>query len=229
LELAMQHQAETALNAVSQQQLGFSGRVRIRATEGVALLLLPHAIARIGQQYPNLAIQVEVTNADEDSLPPAIDIAIAMHKPARAGVIRKQVAKWPLEFFCHKEIIGKRPPPNSLEKTKEMPWIGFDKSNQLKTLFKQLGQSRNYPARMVLHTDSSMLRWQALRTGLGIGVFPTWLAASDLNIKSLNLGVTLPAMEVWLVTHPGLALSPAIKAVFDAISVALSAPKSYGM
>lgn len=66
---------------------------------------------------------------------------------------------------------------------------------------------------MVFEASDLFSLQEAARSGLGAVVLPTFVADSDPELVTLPTSIAAPTRELWLVTYPDLARSPAIRAV----------------
>lgn len=221
---AMRDQADAAWFELNQGTNRSSGPFRIRATEGVAVMLLPLALAQFSLKEKGVSVEVEVCNADSDTLQPPFDLAVHMHRPSRTSLITKRVAVWPLQFFAHQSLLDRYGPIRSFADAKSVPWLGFDRHDGLTKLFDRVGVGESRPEWFSLRTDSHVLRWHALKDGLGIGAFPEWLGQSSADIRTLRLSEKLPSIQVWLSSRPGMTRRPQLKSLHDALVQVLKQP-----
>jgi len=225
---AMREQAEAAWVDMRQRAQQPTDPLRVRATDGVGVLLVPFAVAQFNRVHEGVTVEIEVCTADIDTLQAPVDLAVHMHRPDRTTLVSRRVAEWPLQFFAHESFIQRYGPIESLAAAQALPWLGFDRDDQLRALMKRMGVRDHFPRSFAVRTDSNLLRWKALMCGLGIGIAPQWLGEGVPEIRALSLGLQLPSMQVWLSARPGMVRRPHLKALYAAMVQALTQPQAAG-
>ena len=70
-------------------------------------------------------------------------------------------------------------------------------------------------------TDDLIAQWEAVRAGLGIGFYASYLARSDANVLRVLPTMALPELPMWLTVHREIRTNQRIRAVFDFLAAAL--------
>nr|WP_249795044.1 LysR substrate-binding domain-containing protein [Bradyrhizobium sp. Oc8] len=90
----------------------------------------------------------------------------------------------------------------------------------LKWLQDTIGQRR-----VVFRITSPLVQLDAVRRGSGIGMFPTYLAASEPTLRRVLAVEARTNREFWLAIHEELGRVPRMAAVFDFIAEIFAANK----
>lgn len=180
-----------------------SGRVRITAVPIlVNQLIVPRVLALL-QRHRGLAIDA---NADSRNLSLShreTDIALRFARPeSGAGLCRKAGT---LAFSVY------APAGNGAE---ELPWVTYEER------FGHYPQARWVADNVVpehlcpLRVNDAEGLAQAVRSGLGRGVLPDFMAARDPALTRMS-GEPVLRRELWLLVHPDLRHLPRVAAVLD--------------
>jgi DNA-binding transcriptional LysR family regulator len=73
-----------------------------------------------------------------------------------------------------------------------------------------------------LVSENTVVIWEMVRRGLGIGVMSREIAARTDDIVDLLPGTTLATFPVWLVTHGELRTNRRVRLVFDILAEELA-------
>lgn len=213
--------------ATASQDHALSGTVRITASEIVSAFVLPLILTQMALTYPDIQIEVVASNQISNLLEREADIAIRMVRPTQSSLIARHIGDWPMGMYAHnsylKRIVDKTAirPINDIQKLASHRWIGYDQSDQLIAGFRAAGISidRSFFA---FRSDNHLVNWQALLSGVGIGISMQWLAKKHPELIPVMIDQPLPNLPVWLTTHRELKSSKKIRTVFDVLAKALS-------
>jgi DNA-binding transcriptional LysR family regulator len=214
--------------AAASQDHALSGTVRITASEMVSAFVLPSIFAQMAVDYPDIQIEVVASNQISNLLEREADIAIRMIRPTQSALIARHIGDWPMGMYAHKsylERIADKAPiraTNNIQELIRHRWIGFDQSDQLIAGFRSAGVSID---RGFFHfrSDNHLVNWQALLSGVGIGIGMQWLAEMHPELIPVMTEQALPKLPVWLTSHRELKSNKKIRIVFDILANALSA------
>jgi DNA-binding transcriptional LysR family regulator len=196
------------------------GTVRITASEIMGFAVLPEILAEIRFAFPDIILELALTNRTEDLLRRDADIAVRMLRPTQDSLVAKKIGEVPLQLFAHRRYLEKFGTPNSVEALTQAHLIGFDRDDfSARSVVEGiLPISRDLFA---FRCDQDAAQQAALHAGLGIGVMQTALAR-----RNPDLVVVMPEkikfkLDVWLAIHQDQRDQPAIRAVFDGLAVGL--------
>jgi DNA-binding transcriptional LysR family regulator len=213
--------------ATASQDQALSGTVRITASEMVSAFALPSILAQMAMTYPDIQIEVVASNQISNLLEREADIAIRMVRPSQSALITRHIGDWPMGMYAHKsylERVARKVPTTATNEVQELShhrWIGYDQSDQLIAGFRNAGIAidRDFFA---FRSDNHLVNWQALLSGVGIGISMQWLAKKHTELIPVMTEQALPNLPVWLTTHRELKSSKKIRCVFDILATALA-------
>ncbi|WP_313917743.1 LysR family transcriptional regulator [Tahibacter sp.] len=213
---AMRSNAAALRRAVGSHGDGVRGTVRISASDMIGVEVLPPVLAGLGAQYPELRIELVLSNRVHDLLRREADIAVRMTQPRQDLLIARRVGTVELGLFAHADYLARRGVPTRPAELASHALIGFDEETPfLRAAKKWLPgwQRENFAQR----TDSDVAQLALIRAGAGIGICQVAIAARDPQlVRVLANDVTIP-LETWLVMHEDLRNSARCRVAFDAL------------
>lgn len=215
----MREQAASLSRLAEHHERTLAGTVRITASEAVSNFVLLPILRELRAGHPQIQIELVPTDAVEDLLQRHADIAIRMVRPVQGSLIARRMADMPLGLYAHQDYVARRGLP-SRATTAGHEWIGLDRSDAMLKGFAAAGAA--VPREFFgFRCDSSVLTWNAVCAGLGIGVGLQAVAARTPGVVRVLKEVTVPPMSTWLVVHRELRGTPRLRVVFDAMAEAL--------
>ncbi|MCY0106804.1 MULTISPECIES: LysR family transcriptional regulator [Pseudomonas] len=213
---SMQANAAALLRAAEAQGSGVRGTVRISASEVVGAEVLPPVIAGLQGQYPELNVELVLTNRVQDLLHREADIAVRMVAPEQGSLIARRIGDIELGLHAHRRYLDARGTPQTLEQLTEHALIGFDQETPfLRSARHWLPQWRR--EHFTLRTDSDLAQLAMIRAGVGIGVCQVRVAQRDPALVRVLAHPFKPRLTSWLTMHEDLRNSPRCKVTFEAL------------
>lgn len=213
---SMQANAAALLRAAEAQGSGVRGTVRISASEVVGAEVLPPVIASLQGQYPELNVELVLTNRVQDLLHREADIAVRMVAPEQGSLIARRIGDIELGLHAHRRYLDARGTPQTLEQLTEHALIGFDQETPfLRSARHWLPQWRR--EHFTLRTDSDLAQLAMIRAGVGIGVCQVRVAQRDPALVRVLAHPFKPRLTSWLTMHEDLRNSPRCKVTFEAL------------
>lgn len=197
-----------------------SGVVRLAASEVVGTEVLPPMLADFRVANPRVALELALSNRNEDLLRRDADLAVRMVRPEQGALVVKRVGVVQLGLFAHARYLAGCSAPTSLDALAEHAMIGYDRDLPA---IAALAQAVPVPREaFAVRCDSDVGQLAALRAGLGIGVCQLPVAARDPQLVRVlpTLGFSL---EVWLASHEDLRASARVRRLFDHLAATLGA------
>jgi len=212
LELA--EQIEGHFLAMERQLLGkdqrLSGCVRIAMPGGLAQFFVIPRLGNFVEAHPQIELQFltgpEVLNLSRREA----DMAIRLVRPQQTELVVRRLGTFRLEYYVAKSKSKKW---NSLQgENREIPFIGlYDRAiskNEQALLHK-----KKLPFNTVLRSAAWSSVYSAVKSGLGIGILPSFIGASDPQLDSFNS--EFETVPLWLVVHPEVTKSARVRAVIE--------------
>jgi len=213
---AMASTAAALARAAASQGEGVTGVVRVTASEVVGVEVLPPLIVALRDQYPQLTIELVLSNRMQDLLHRQADVAVRMVRPQQSQLIARSVGKIDLGFHASRDYIARHGMPTDMDALYQHALIGFDQPSAfIRAAAKSMPElSRELFA---LRSDSDLAQLALIRAGAGIGVCQVPLAQADERLVAVLPGQLPFQLDTWITMHEDLRHNPPCRAVFDAL------------
>jgi DNA-binding transcriptional LysR family regulator len=209
-----------SLRAAGQDQT-LSGTVRITASEVMAHHVLPKIIAQMRRAEPQIQIELVPSDASENLLFRAADIAIRMYRSTQLDVITKQIGAAPLGVYAAKCYIAERGLPQSPDTLQGHDLVGYDRDDRIIQGMRALG----FPATrdwFALRCDDQNTYWQLVAAGCGIGFAQRIVGDQCSDVTRVLPDLPLDPLPIWLAAPEVMRSTPRIRRVWDLLEHHLS-------
>ena len=187
--LPLAETAEDAVNDVARRASGLAGTVRgtvrVATVEEIATYLLAPALPALRAAWPEVRVELLVSNAVVDLGAQQADLALRLVPPDRADLVGRRLAPIPCAVF------GRDPGPPDGD------WLEPDDALALGPERRWLAANRP-DRRTVLRATSSATLAQAVAHGVGVAVLAVPLAA---RFGLVQRGEPVFDHVLWLVQH----------------------------
>ncbi|MBJ7308582.1 LysR family transcriptional regulator [Rugamonas sp. CCM 8940] len=213
---ALAASAAALRRVASSQGDGVRGTVRISASEVVGVEVLPPILARLRATWPELTIELLLSNRVDDLLLREADIAVRMVRPTQDALVARRVGPVALGFFAHRDYLGQHGTPVTLDDLAGHSLIGYDQENEFIRRLRE-----RFPAvardKFSFRSDSDLAQLSMLRAGYGIGVCQVALAAREPSLRRVLADDFNIELDTWVAMHEDLRDSPRCAVTFAAL------------
>ena len=218
---AMAAAAAALTRAASGEAAADRGVVRVTASDVIGCEVLPPILAAFRAEHPGIAIELALTNRNEDLARRDADIAVRMVRPTQSGLVARRIGASRISLYAHRDYLARCGEPRSLADLASHCIIGFDRDNRS---FRGAGEVARRLTRedFGFRCDSDLAQLAALRAGVGIGG-----CQENIARRMPELIVVLPnaiqyALEIWLVMHEDLKATRSVRLLFDRLAAGLT-------
>jgi DNA-binding transcriptional LysR family regulator len=208
--------------ADSQGGEGVKGTVRVSASEVIGVEVLPTMVAQLRQAYPQLKVELVITNRLQDLLRREADIAVRMAAPKQELLIARRVGVVPEGLFAHRSYLARHGTPKSVPDLARHALIGFDEETPFVRAARKAWPEWNRAA-FSIRTDSDVGQLALIRAGCGIGACQVALAKRSPELTRVLSQKFEFNLDTWVTMHEDLRNSPRCKVTFDALVTGLAA------
>ncbi|PTL75467.1 LysR family transcriptional regulator [Vitiosangium sp. GDMCC 1.1324] len=217
---ALASTAASLLRAASGQGGAVKGSVRVSASQVVGVEVLPPILSALRERYPELVIELVVSNAVEDLLRRDADIAVRMVEPSQEALVVKRLGTISLGLHAHRRYLERHGTPKRIEDLATHSVIGFDRETEaIRGMMKRVPKFDT--SRFALRTDNDLAQLAAIRAGFGIGICQVAVARRDRDLVRVLPATFELKLGTWLAMHEDLRSIPRCRAVFDALAAGL--------
>jgi len=198
-----------------------SGTVRLSLPEGLGQELLIPALDKFYKTYPDVKLIFNVSATTANLTQDEADIAVRLFQPEEADLVIKHLGEMKMGVYASKKYEKNHCLPNRLKDLRQHKVITY--GDHLSILPEnQWLLNHSEESLRILCSDSTVTRFKATTSGIGISLQPEVLAQTNKNLIRLFKAANLPAHTVWMVYHKDLQHISRIRVVVDFISDYLS-------
>jgi DNA-binding transcriptional LysR family regulator len=213
---SMQSTAASLERAAASQGAGVRGAVRVTCSDVIGVEVLPPIVTALRDQYPELTVELVLSNRVQDLLRREADIAVRMARPRQELLVARRIGQIKVGLHAHQRYLTRHGTPSSIADLAAHSLIGFDEATEFVR-----NASRSFPGwrreAFALRTDNDLAQLALIRSGAGIGVCQTAIARRDeAVVRVLAKQLSLP-LETWITMHEDLRNSPRCKVTFEAL------------
>lgn len=216
---AMATTAEALKRTADSQGEGVKGSVRVTASEAMGIEVLPNIVAPLQAKYPELKVELVLTNRIQNLLKREADIAVRTTRPVQEQLLARQIGRVEMGLYAHKRYLAQNGVPSQPGDLAHHRLVGYDEETPyLRSARKGFAMwSRESFA---LRCDSDVAQFALIRAAAGIGICQVPLAQRDKQLVRVLPIVSIP-LDLWLTMHEDLRHSPRCRVTFDALAEGL--------
>ncbi len=205
----MEQDAQHALASIQNHNEINCGQVRIGATEALGNFFISPNLLTLQQKFPKIEVNLLLFSRYVKISRNEADIAIAVERPKSTSMIVSKLCDYTLQLYVHQDYLdnnsAKFPNGVTLEQLAEHKWITYVDNllftEQLSYL-KELNRYFDNELKASFSSTSIISQYFAIKSGLGIGILPCFLADTDKSLLKIHAKDIQITRSFWLVTHP---------------------------
>ena len=206
---AMAAAAAALVRTASGEVDALRGTVRIAAADVVAVEVLPPILTGFHEAYPEVVLELAVSNRQQDLLRREADIAVRMVRPTQGALLTKRVGAVRLGLYAHRRYLEGHGPPTRIA-------IGFDRDFQNVRALKDSRVSISLERdSFAFRSDNDLTQLAALRAGFGVGGCHAPIARRDPDLIAVLEDAFQYELEIWVAMHEDLKTSRRMRLTFD--------------
>lgn len=210
--------AQSSINGFQRKLLGqtenLAGDVRISVNDVVGTFMLPPALAAFRLLYPQIQIEIVISNKATSLNKRDADVALRMFRPTQPDLVARRLPNLKLGFFAHESYLARFGTPDKPEDIFNHCIIGFDQDMSFIEGAQALGfnlSKKNFQFR----TDDLTVQINLLRAGAGITGTHTGLVEQIPGIVGVLPMIPIPDLEFWAVCHHDVQYNARIKVFME--------------
>lgn len=235
----MADQADEIERRVLGRDRELTGPLRVTTAFVVMAHLLPQPLADFARAFPGIevevvenAVLVDLTRRRADETPAGgwreADVAVRLSPQVAEHLVGRQLGLSHCKVYARRGAAGL---PQGIEPlatlVRDAPWVTFERDAQSRVydrwMREQLAQ-----AQVRLRVDIFNAVAAVLRTGLGVGILPTFMEPQHPELMAVSEVLPELSVPVWMLTHPDLRHTARVQAfmqhVGDAVAARLGPP-----
>jgi DNA-binding transcriptional LysR family regulator len=180
-----------------------AGSLKVTATVGIGGIWLAQRISEFLDLYPEVHVQLILTNDELDLAMREADVAIRLRRPAQPDLIQRRLFTVHYHAYASHAYLERFGEPEGLEDLDRhrIVCLGGDQPAFILALHRLTTWGRDAkdprPSPFVVN-DSLALR-HAIETGTGIGMAPDYAMGSNTKVRRVLRDVEMPSLDSYLV------------------------------
>ena len=215
---AMSKRLDAAEARIRDSEEEVFGELRVTTTTGFGSLWLAPRLPHLYDKYPELKIDLMLEERVLDLPMREADVAIRMKEPSQADLIRRKLMTVRMRLYATPEYLAEDGAPNSVDDLKHHRLI----CQNVQTT--QVSAGAQFVKELLTHEPSTLTVnnyfgvLQAVRSGLGIGVLPSYVIEDFPSVQRVLPDVESAEIPVFLAYPEELRQSKRIAAFRDFVT-----------
>ena len=180
-----------------------SGELKVTTTVGLGTAWLAQRVAEFLDLYPDVRIELILTNEELDLAMREADVAIRMRRPAQPDLIQRRLFTVHYHAFASPDYIKRFGEPKSIDDLDNHRLVSFggNEPSYLLAAHWLASVGRDGRERRPIHfTVNNVAALQlAMETGAGIGILPDYAIDGDDRLIQVLRDSEMPSLESYLV------------------------------
>ena len=210
-----------------------TGALRVATAFVVMDHLLPQPLAEFARAYPGIEVEVvenaflvdlasRHTDTDQGWLRREADVALRLSGQVAEHLVGRQLGMTQCRVYALRGAPGLPQEVTQLAVlTREAPWVAFERDASTRVYDLWLQQHLAH-ANVRVRVDIFNAKAAMLRTGIGVGVLPTFMEAKHPELVAVSEPIPELAQPVWMLTHPDLRQTARVRAFVQFVGDAVS-------
>ncbi len=195
-----------------------SGTLRVTCPEGMASRILAPMIEAFQAKYPQLRVDLIMTDRRLDLSKGEAEVAIRMHEPGEASLIARRIADSAWGIYASRTYIERHGRPQKYEDLDNHAVVEFAGEMADNQAGKWLRLTA--PLARIAARGNSMLGVLAfVKSGAGLAPLPMMLGGSAKGLEAVLAPVPEIGSRIYLVMHKDLRRTARVRAFSDFIAV----------
>lgn len=165
------------------------GVLKINAPMSFGMLYLGDAIAAFMADYPDLKVEMTLTDRFIDPVEEGVDVTIRIAELADSSLIARKLASTRRAVVAAPSYIARHGAPGSPEELSQHSWLSYGMTTTLQrwSYVGADGATASVPLRSTMSSNNGHVLRAAALAGLGVTELPTFLIGCDLAAGNLQL------------------------------------------
>ena len=202
----MEQNANQAFEEIKNNNQQNCGKVRIGVTEAFGNFFIAEHLLELRQNFPNIQIDLLHFSRFVKISRNEADIAIAVEHPKSTSMIITKLCDYKLQLYVHASYLNQcnnqQIPLANLAQQKWVSYVDNLLFTEELSYAKELDTYLTESTKTAFSSTSIISQYSAIKSGLGIGILPCFLADKDKSLIKLHPTKINIVRSFWLVTHP---------------------------
>jgi DNA-binding transcriptional LysR family regulator len=180
-----------------------AGELKVTTTVGLGSLWLAQRISEFLDLYPDVKVELLLTNEELDLAMREADVAIRLRRPAQPDLIQRRLFTVHFHIYASSDYIKRFGEPKSLEDLDNHRILSFggDQPSYLLAVhwLATAGRDQGPPRAPHFVVNNVLALQTAVITGAGIAVLPDYAVDGNSKLQQILRDVEMPSLDSYLV------------------------------
>ncbi|MBL8910052.1 MAG: LysR family transcriptional regulator [Archangium sp.] len=184
--------------SLPEQEAEPSGALKISVPVDIGLTFLSTAFAQFAARYPSITLDVRVSNEVAELVKGGFDVGLRIGALKDSTLVARRLGPIELGLFAAPAYLARRGTLRSLEECTTHDWVLFANL--------RLARALKVPTTPRILTDDLLFARNMVRSGMGLGVLPLFLARDEVHSGALTRVLpkwSMAAGSLFFVHPPG--------------------------
>jgi DNA-binding transcriptional LysR family regulator len=191
-----------------------AGRVRVSVPPSLAYNILPDIFADFAAKYPNIELQIVVTNVFQDLTRNQTDVSIRVALGVTEDVLGRKLLQYRSGIFASAEYI-QRYLPDAGPQGEGLTWLGWGNRTEEKAWVK----TSPFPNADIRHdAREGIMQMHMAAKGMGMTALPCYARTYCPQLVSVPGTKSYPDRSIWLLLHSDLRNAVRVRLCVEFVS-----------
>jgi DNA-binding transcriptional LysR family regulator len=179
-----------------------TGRLKVTTTVGFGSSWLAPRLQRFLETYSDVSMSLILDDGDLDLAMREADVAIRMHAPKQPDLVQRHLMTIQWEVYASPAYVkanGMPQRPEDLDNHKLILFGDYRPPVTDINWLADVGRRAGSPRRALLEVNSLHAMMQAVRSGLGIGALPDYMAREEAGLERVLPELKSPKIDTYFV------------------------------
>lgn len=218
----MEVEARTIQRAIAGRDARPSGEVRVSLPPLLAFSFLAPDLAAFGRAYPEIDLDLIITNRYSDLNRLETDVSIRIAREVEDDVVGRRVIQYKKGVYAAPAYLAERPGLEVGDGV-EAEWIGWGEAAERPAWL----DSSPFPKASLRHSmPEAVLHVEAAAAGMGLTYLPCFIGDPDPRLARAPGVEPVDDRSIWLLLHGDLRRTARVRAFVDFMSEAILARRA---
>jgi DNA-binding transcriptional LysR family regulator len=196
---------------VTGRDLRPSGELRVTTNDALLVHMLSDLFAGFRRAYPEIVLDVVVSNSSLNLSKRDADVAIRATNRAPDTLVGRRIAAFGCAVYARADAVPSR---IHMADAGRYDWVGLGENLAGIKLAKWMRD--HVPSERIVYRVNTVLGLaEAIQAGIGIGPLPCAIGALTPGLEQVSTVVPDVGGDLWLLTHPDLRQTARVRAFMD--------------
>ncbi len=215
------------------RDLELTGALRVTTAFVVMDHLLPQPLAAFARAYPGIEVEV-IENAfladlasrhadpEQNWTRREADVALRLSENVAEHLVGRQLGMTECRVYALRDAPGLPQGETPIDVLiREAPWVVFERDASAR-IYDRWFREHLAHSDVRIRVDIFNAKAAMLRTGIGVGVLPTFMEDKHPELVAVSAPIPELALPVWILTHPDLRRTARVRAFMQFVGDAVA-------